>query len=73
MNRAEIFVRHDAEFDALEYFNYIHESNPDAAVRFLQAIDHTIEDLALQPLKGRLRRFRGADLRNIRSMACGSF
>jgi plasmid stabilization system protein ParE len=61
LNRVEIFVRHDAELDALGYFQYIHENNPEAALRFLQAIDQTVQDLALQPLKGRLRRFRARD------------
>jgi plasmid stabilization system protein ParE len=51
----EIFVRHDAELDAFGYFQRILEHNPDAASRFLEAIDLTIEGLALQPLKGRLR------------------
>ena len=59
MNRIEIFVRHDAELDAFGYFQRIQEHNPAAATRFLEAIDLTIEGLALQPLKGRLRKFRG--------------
>ena len=67
MSPLEIFVRHDAELDAFGYFQYIHNYNPDAARRFLKAIDDTIEKLALQPLKGRLRQFRGRDLKNIRS------
>jgi hypothetical protein len=66
VNRIEIFVRHDAELDAFGYFQRILEHNP-AAARFLEAIDLTIEGLALQPLKGRLRKFRGRDLKNIRS------
>ena len=67
MNPVEIFVRHDADLDALGYFHYILEHNPAAAERFLKAVDQTVEALALQPLKGRLRRFRGRDLKNIRS------
>ena len=62
----EVFVRHDAELDALGYFQYLHERNPDAALRFLAAIDPTVEGLAGQPMKGRLRRFRGSDLKSIR-------
>lgn len=73
MNRVEIFVRHDAELDAFGYFQYIHENNPDAALRFLEAIDSTVEGLSLQPLKGRLRRFRGRDLKNIRSWRVNDF
>jgi toxin ParE1/3/4 len=69
----EIFVRHDAELDAFGYFQYIHENNPDAALRFLQAIDGTVENLALQPLKGRLRKFRGKDLKHIRSWRVDGF
>ena len=37
--RMEVFVRHDAELDALGYFQYLHERDPGAAVRFLAAID----------------------------------
>jgi plasmid stabilization system protein ParE len=67
LNRIEILVRHDAELDAFGYFQYINEYNPRAALRFLQALDETVESLALQPLKGRLRKFRGKDLKHIRS------
>ncbi|MGH7990230.1 MAG: type II toxin-antitoxin system RelE/ParE family toxin, partial [Limisphaerales bacterium] len=73
MNKIEIFVRHDAELDAFGYFQYIHEHNPDAALRFLESIDQTVEDLALQPLKGGLRKFRGRDLKNIRSWRVDDF
>ena len=73
MNKIEIFVRHDAELDAFGYFQYIHEYNPDAALHFLEAIDFTVENLALQPLKGRLRKFRGEDLKNIRSWRVDDF
>ena len=73
MNRVEIFVRHAAELDAFGYFQYIRENNPDAALRFLQAIDGTVEKLALQSLKGRLRKFRGRDLKNIRSWLVDGF
>jgi plasmid stabilization system protein ParE len=44
--------------DAFGYFQYIHDHNPAAAVRFLAAIDQTVERLALHPLIGRLRKFR---------------
>lgn len=73
MKHIEIFVRHDAELDAFGYFQYIQEHNPDAAQRFLEAIDATVQGLALHPLKGRLRKFRGADLKNIRSWRVNEF
>ncbi len=73
MNRVEIFVRHAAELDAFGYFQYIRENNPEAALYFLEPIDCTIEKLALQPLKGRLRKFRGKDLKNIRSWRVDDF
>ncbi len=73
MSPLEIFVRHDAKLDAFGYFQYIHNYNPDAARRFLKAIDDPIEKLALQPLKGRLRQFRGRDLKNIRSWRVDGF
>jgi len=69
----EILVRHDAELDALGYFHYLHERNPEAAVRFLAAIDRTVEGLAVHPFKGRLRRFHGRDLRHIRSWRVDDF
>jgi toxin ParE1/3/4 len=69
----EIFVRHDAELDALGYFQYLHERNPDAATRFLEAIDQTVEQLAIHPLIGRLRKFRGKDLKHIRSWRVEDF
>jgi hypothetical protein len=34
LNRVEIFVRHDAELDAFDYFQYIRENNPEAALRW---------------------------------------
>lgn len=73
MSRAEILVRHVAELDALGYFEYIRQHNPDAALRFLEAVDRTIAGLALQPLKGRLRKFPGRDLKNIRSWRVDGF
>ena len=73
MKPIEIFVRHDAELDALGYFQYIHDHNPAAAVCFLEAIDQTVARLALHPLIGRLRKFRGRDLKNIRSWRVDSF
>jgi toxin ParE1/3/4 len=73
LNKIEIFVRHDAELDAFGYFQYIRENNPEAALHFLEAIDCTIENLALQPLKGRLRKFRGGDLKTIRSWRVDDF
>jgi toxin ParE1/3/4 len=73
VSRVEIFVRHDAELDAFGYFQYIRQNNADAAFRFLAAIDRTIEGLALQPLKGRLRKFRGRELKNIRSWRVDDF
>jgi plasmid stabilization system protein ParE len=57
VKRVAIFVRHDAELDAFGYFQYIQEQNPEAASRFLAAIEQTIDGLALQPLKGRLGNF----------------
>lgn len=73
MSQFEILVRHDAELDAFGYFEYIRQHNADAALRFLEAIDRTIAGLALHPYKGRLRKFRGRDLKNIRSWRIDSF
>lgn len=73
MTPVEVLVRHKAELDALFYSQQIQESNPEAAIRFLQAIDDTIAGLALQPFKGRPRRFRGKDLAHIRSWRVNGF
>ena len=73
MTPVERFVRHEAELDALAYFQRIHESDPEAALRFLRAIDETVEGLVLQPFKGRLRRFRGKDLAHVRSWRVDGF
>ena len=55
MSDVELFVRHEAEIDALAYFEYIRHRDPDAALRFLAGIDSTVEALTKQPLMGRLR------------------
>jgi len=69
----EIFVRHKAEFDVWSYFEYLHERNPEGAVRFPGAVDRTIESLALQPLKGRPRHFKAKQFANIRSWRVDGF
>lgn len=73
MNNITLFVRHDAEMDAFGYFQYIHLRDPDAARRFLEAIDETIEGLVQQPGKGRLRGFRARGLKNVRSWRVNGF
>ena len=73
MSEVELLVRHEAEIDALDYVEYIRHRNPDAAFRFLAAIDSTVEALSKQPLMGRPRRFRGKDLGNIRSWRVNGF
>jgi toxin ParE1/3/4 len=73
VSQIAIFFRHEAELDALGYFGFLHERNPEAALRFLGAIDRTIEGLVIHPLKGRRRRFRSRDLKNIRSWRVDGF
>ena len=73
MSEIEILVRHQAELDAFGYFQWINERNPEAAIRFLAAVDKTVEGLARQPFKGRLRNFRGKDLKNVRSWRVDDF
>jgi toxin ParE1/3/4 len=73
LNPIEFFVRHDAELDAFGYFQYIWDTNPDADRRCLKAIDGTIEKLRLQPQMGRLRKYSGRDLQNIRSWRLDGF
>ena len=66
-------VRHEADLDALGYFEYLSVRSPEAATRFLKAVDATVEELAPQPGMGRIRRFRGRDLRDIRSWRVNGF
>jgi toxin ParE1/3/4 len=73
VNECEIVVRHDAELDAFGYFEFLHDRNPAAALRFLQSLDRTVENLARNPLIGRRRRFRNQDLRHIRSWRVEGF
>jgi toxin ParE1/3/4 len=73
VSRIETLVRHDAELDAFGYFEYLNERNPEAAARFLAAVDRTVEGLTQQPLKGRLRHFGGRDLKNVRSWRVDDF
>lgn len=73
MRPIETLVRHAAELDAFGYFSFLNDRNPEAALRFLSAIDQTVEDLALHPLKGRLRKFSGQDLKLIRSWRVDGF
>jgi len=51
VNKVEIFVRHDAELDAFGYFQYIHESDPDAALRFLKRLIPLWKDWRFSHLK----------------------
>jgi len=70
LSKTGILVRHQADLDALGYFEFLNERNPESALNFLETVDQTVDGLALQPLKGRIRRFRGKggkDLQNIRS------
>jgi toxin ParE1/3/4 len=73
VSRLEIFVRHDAELDAFGYFQRINQNNPEAATRFLAAIDRTVERLGEHPFIGRIRRFRAKDLQDIRSWRVDDF
>ena len=73
MNAIELFVRHQAELDALEYYNYFSARNPEAALRFLQGVDQTVRGLQLQPFKGRRRNFAGVALKDVRSWRVDGF
>lgn len=73
MSRIEIFVRHDAEMDAFGYFQRIQEHNAEAAAGFLAAIDRTVQRLGEQPFLGRLRKFKGHDLRAMCSWRVDDF
>jgi toxin ParE1/3/4 len=52
--------------DLIELADYLSEDNPDAAYRFLNAFESTIEQLAQFPEIGTRRYFQHAELSNIR-------
>jgi toxin ParE1/3/4 len=55
-----------AEQDLLEHFTYIGERNPDAADRFLEAVEKACTLLAQLPLMGRAWQSASPRLANIR-------
>jgi toxin ParE1/3/4 len=69
----EVIVRHEAELDALAYFEFITNDNPAAGLRLLAAIDESIQFLAQHPFIGRLRNFRDPNLAGIRSWRVSGF
>ena len=61
-----VFVRPRAREDIIEQTLYIAEDNPDAADRFLDAVERAFEILADMPEMGNLRQFRHDRLLGIR-------
>jgi toxin ParE1/3/4 len=58
--------RPQSERDIEEGFVYIGEENLDAGVRFLVAVEESLEFVAKMPLIGSPREFRSTRLRNMR-------
>ncbi len=62
----EIFKRPQAERDIEECFVYIAEDNLDVGVRFLVAVEDSLEQLAKFPSIGKRRNFSDARFQNVR-------
>ncbi len=64
-----IFISSRAEQDlTMQYRWYLENADPEVAERYLSAVNDTIGRIAEWPGLGRRRRFRAAELANIRSI-----
>jgi toxin ParE1/3/4 len=55
-----------AEVDLLEHLDYIADDNPDAASRFIQAVEKALERLSEMPEIGAVREFDNPRLAGVR-------
>jgi len=55
-----------AEVDLLEHLDYIGVDNPDAALRFIEAVEQAFERLSEMPEIGSVRRFNNPRLSGVR-------
>ena len=68
------FVRSAARKDILDQFRYlVEEGAPDAALRFLDAVEETLRALARDPAIGAPKFFPNAKLAGLRSWAVPGF
>ena len=73
MTKPIIERRPQVEFDLYEIAIYIAAANETAAMAFLDAVEKSFNDLATTPGLGRLRRFKGPRLTDIRSWRVEGF
>jgi toxin ParE1/3/4 len=66
MAKRLIFRESLAEVDLLDHLDYIADDNPDAALRFVEAVEKACERLAEMPNIGRVRQFNNPRLTGIR-------
>ena len=59
--------------DALEIIEYIGADNPEAAARFLPALEDTCTQLAALPRMGSARMFQRTDLKGVRMLPVTGF
>jgi toxin ParE1/3/4 len=59
--------------DALEIAAYIATDNPEAATRFVPALEKTCAQLAALPSLGSVRQFRSKDLKGVRILPVTGF
>ncbi len=66
MKQGHVYRRASAERDILEHFEYLLRERPDAALRFVEAVEAAFEQLAGMPLIGVARPFSRPGLGDIR-------
>jgi toxin ParE1/3/4 len=70
---AEIILSEYIEAELTAIWDYIAFDNLDAADRFLDAVEHTFQQLARMPDLGRNRRFSNSALKDLRSFPIRDF
>ena len=66
MRQGHIYRRASAERDILEHFEYLLRERPEAALRFVEAVEAAFKRLASMPLIGVARPFNRPGLEDIR-------
>ncbi len=66
MRQGHVYRRARAEQDILEHFEYLLGERPEAALRFVEAVEAAFKQLAGMPLIGVARPFRRPGLEDVR-------
>ena len=65
--------RPQVQLDLYDIASYIARDNFTAAIAFVDAVERTMDDLAISPALGRVRTFRNSRLSNFRSFSVRGF